>query len=48
MTSSAFGNRTGYRRLGPVSSLQVEYDEVREVCPVLILASKDEEFIALV
>lgn len=48
VTSTALRNGPMDLRLGPMSSLQVKDYEVGEVCPVLILAPKDQELVALV
>ena len=48
VASPAFGNRTGNLRLSPVRRFEIEDDEVGEVRAVLVLATKDQQLVALV
>ena len=48
MSCASFRNRPGDCRLGPVSSFQIEYDEVGKVSAMFILTTKYEKLIALI
>lgn len=48
MSRSAFGNGTRHGWLGPMGSLQIENYEVGEISTMLVLATKDQELVALV
>lgn len=48
MSRSAFWNRTRHGWLSPVGSFEIEDDEVGQVRSVLVLATEDQKFIALV
>lgn len=41
VSGSAFGNRTEYLWLSPVSSFEVEDDEIGEVRSMLVFAAED-------
>lgn len=46
--SSSFWNWPMYRRLGPMSCLEIEYNQVGQVSAVLVLAAEDQKFVALI
>lgn len=48
MSSSTLGNDTRNLRLGPVCGFEVEHNEIGEVCPMLVLAAKDQKLITLI
>jgi len=48
MPRPTFRDVSGNMWLRPMSRLQVEHDQVRQVGPMLVLTAEDEEFIAFV
>lgn len=48
MTGPAFRNWSCNRWLGPMGSLEIEDDEVGEVCPVFVFAAKHKKLVAFV
>lgn len=48
MSCSAFRDGPRHGGLGPMGSLEIEDDDVGEVGSVLVLATKNKQFVALV